>query len=116
MRTCNTTTTYLADIDLIAGAFLPKTEAGTMVGKLFKATVPAASLIVSFKNFLRLLDGFKCSIDLFLKKGSMHSIAMNTLNACSTTKKIIQVLHPTEEHSDLHRVSNVLIDTSVCIT
>ena len=76
-----------------------------MVGKLFKATVPAVSLIVSFKKLLRLLDGFKRSIYLFFKqKESMHSIAMNTLNACfSTSKATRQELLQEEEHSDLHQ-------------
>ena len=33
----------------------------------------------------------------------MHSTAMNTLNACFSTKKVIrQELHQVEEHSDLH--------------
>jgi hypothetical protein len=65
MCTCNTATTYLPDIDLIAGAFLPKTEDGTIVGKLLKAIVPADSLIVSFKKLLPVIRCFKCSIDLF---------------------------------------------------
>ena len=33
----------------------------------------------------------------------MHSIAMNTLNACFSTKKATrQELHQVEEHSNLH--------------
>jgi hypothetical protein len=40
----------------------------------------------------------------FLKKESMHSTAMNTLNACFSPKKAIrQELHQVEEHSDLHQ-------------
>ena len=41
---------------------------------------------------------------LFFKKNeSMHSIAMNTLNACPNTKTTNQELHQVQEHSDLHQ-------------
>ena len=43
-------------------------------------------------------------IFIFKKKESMHSIAMNTLNACfSTNKATRQELLQEEEHSDLHQ-------------
>jgi hypothetical protein len=41
-------------LTLLLGAFLPKTDAGTMVGKPESTTAPAVLLIVFFKKFLLL--------------------------------------------------------------
>jgi hypothetical protein len=54
----NTAYTNLPNVILLLGAFLPKTEAGTMVGKPARATVPAVALTVFFKKTRRLVESF----------------------------------------------------------
>jgi hypothetical protein len=58
---------------LLLGAFFPKTDEGTMVGKLFKAIDPAVTLIVFFRKRLLLFESSKFFMVKYWVENKIHA-------------------------------------------